>query len=108
MASSAARTSRRSQSSSPFTDRTVRLLYCFPSIQRFISTLSPVTEDFDYCFAENGLTAIKLGKPLGSESFIGFIGEDKYKKLVTFILHYIADLDIPVKRCVPEGLLALL
>ena len=57
-----------------------------------------VTEDFDYCFAENGLTAIKLGKTLSSESFIGFIGEEKYQKLVSFILHYIADLVIPVKR----------
>lgn len=59
-----------------------------------------VTEDFDYCFAENGLTAIKWGKTLASQSFIKWLGEEKYKKLVKFILHYIADMDIPIKRYV--------
>lgn len=57
-----------------------------------------VTTLFDFCFAENGLTAIKLGEKLESNSFIKWIGEDKYKELVKFILHYIADLDIPIKR----------
>ena len=55
-------------------------------------------DDFDYAFAENGLTAFKLGKPLPSQSFIKFLGEERYKKLANFILHYIADLDIPIKR----------
>jgi phosphomannomutase len=58
----------------------------------------PVTTLFDFCFSENGLTAYKLGRPLASNSFIKWLGEDKYKELVKFILHYIADLDIPVKR----------
>jgi len=57
-----------------------------------------VTSLFDFCFAENGLTAYRMGVPLASTSFIGWLGEDKYKKLVRFILHYVADLDIPVKR----------
>ena len=60
-----------------------------------------VMEMFDYGFAENGLTGFKAGKQLKSQSFINFIGEDKYKTLVNFILHYIADMDIPVKRYVP-------
>lgn len=59
----------------------------------------PVLEDFDYGFAENGLTAYKLGTQLSSQSFIKYIGEERYKTLVNFILHYIADLDIPLKRC---------
>ncbi|KAI8820991.1 phosphomannomutase [Fimicolochytrium jonesii] len=54
--------------------------------------------DFDFCFSENGLTAYRLGQKLASQSFIGWIGEEKYKKLNSFILHYIADLDIPKKR----------
>ncbi|KAI9745441.1 MAG: Phosphomannomutase [Claussenomyces sp. TS43310] len=58
----------------------------------------PVTSLFDFCFAENGLTAYKAGLPLASHSFIKWIGEDGYKQLVRFILHYIADLDLPVKR----------
>ncbi|CAK9785327.1 eukaryotic phosphomannomutase [Cutaneotrichosporon oleaginosum] len=57
-----------------------------------------ILDNFDYCFAENGLTAYKLGKALEPTSFIKHIGEDEYKKLVNFILHYIADLDIPIKR----------
>lgn len=55
-------------------------------------------DDFDFAFAENGLTAYRLGKPLPSQSFIKFVGEERYKKLVNFILHYIADLDVPIKR----------
>jgi len=58
----------------------------------------PVTTLFDFCFSENGLTAFKLGQALPSASFIGWLGEDKYKELANFCLHYIADLDIPVKR----------
>ncbi|KAI0193078.1 phosphomannomutase [Xylaria flabelliformis] len=58
----------------------------------------PVTSMFDFSFSENGLTAWKLGQELPSTSFIQWIGEDRYKELVNFILHYVADLDIPVKR----------
>ena len=58
----------------------------------------PVTTLFDFCFAENGLTAYKMGVPLTSTSFIKWIGEQKYKEFVKFLLHYIADLDIPIKR----------
>lgn len=58
----------------------------------------PVTTMFDFCFSENGLTAYRMGVPLASTSFIQWLGEDKYKRFVRFCLHYIADLDIPVKR----------
>ncbi|CAG8732390.1 15265_t:CDS:2, partial [Acaulospora colombiana] len=57
-----------------------------------------VIEDFDFAFAENGLTAYRLGKQLSSQSFIGWLGEEKYANLANFILRYIADLDIPRKR----------
>lgn len=57
-----------------------------------------VLEEYDYAFAENGLTAYKLGQQLPSQSFINFVGEERYKPLVNFILHYIADLDLPIKR----------
>ncbi|KAJ7770512.1 eukaryotic phosphomannomutase [Mycena metata] len=59
---------------------------------------SNIVDDFDYAFAENGLTAYKMGKPLQSQSFLKYVGEEKYKRLVNFILHYIADMDVPVKR----------
>lgn len=58
----------------------------------------PVTTLFDYCFAENGLTAIRLGQPLASQSFVGWLGEERYKKLVNFVLRYLADIECPVKR----------
>ncbi|KAJ7224462.1 eukaryotic phosphomannomutase [Mycena pura] len=59
---------------------------------------SNVLEDFDYGFAENGLVAYKMGKALESQSFIKYVGEERYKRLVNFILHYVADLDVPIKR----------
>ncbi|KAK4116401.1 putative phosphomannomutase [Canariomyces notabilis] len=62
------------------------------------STGVDVTSLFDFCFAENGLTAYRLGEALPSNSFIRWLGEERYKELVNFILHYIADLDIPIKR----------
>ncbi|ORY81507.1 eukaryotic phosphomannomutase [Protomyces lactucae-debilis] len=57
-----------------------------------------VTDLFDYAFAENGLTAYRQGQQMASQSFISWIGEAKYKQLVKFILHYIADLELPVMR----------
>ncbi|KAM5535547.1 hypothetical protein V8D89_003516 [Ganoderma adspersum] len=59
---------------------------------------SKVTDEFDFTFAENGLTAYKLGNQLPSQSFIKYIGEDRYKTLANFILHYLADIDLPIKR----------
>jgi len=66
--------------------------------EQLTSTGEPVINDFDYGFAENGLTAFKCGQPLPSQSFINFLGEEKYQRLVKYVLHYIADLDIPKKR----------
>ncbi|CAD7949898.1 unnamed protein product [Amoebophrya sp. A25] len=53
---------------------------------------------FDYNFAENGVVAYKDGKLINETSFAKFLGEDKLKKLINFCLHYIADLDLPIKR----------
>lgn len=58
----------------------------------------PVTSLFDFCFAENGLTAYRQGVELPSNSFIKWLGEERYKELVNFCLRYVADLDIPIKR----------
>ncbi|KAJ8595639.1 eukaryotic phosphomannomutase [Rhizopogon salebrosus TDB-379] len=55
-------------------------------------------DEFDFGFAENGLTAYRFGKPLESQSFIKSVGEKDYQELVNFILHYVADLNIPIKR----------
>lgn len=57
-----------------------------------------VISQFDYCFSENGLTAYKLGKQLASQSFIGWIGDEKYNQLAKWILAYLSKLELPVRR----------
>uniref|UniRef100_A0A0D9WBB5 Phosphomannomutase n=1 Tax=Leersia perrieri TaxID=77586 RepID=A0A0D9WBB5_9ORYZ len=54
--------------------------------------------DYDYCFSENGLVAHKNGELIGTQSLKSFLGDDKLKEFINFTLHYIADLDIPIKR----------
>lgn len=56
------------------------------------------TSLFDFGFSENGVTAFRKGVQIGQESFIGYLGEERYKKLVNWTLKYLADIDIPVKR----------
>jgi phosphomannomutase len=41
-----------------------------------------------------------MGKQLGSQSFIEHLGEANYKYLVNFILKYLSEMDIPIKRYV--------
>lgn len=54
---------------------------------------------FDFCFSENGLTAFRLGQSLQSNSFIQWLGEDKYQKLAKFCLRYISNLEgLPAMR----------
>ncbi|KAG7196040.1 Phosphomannomutase [Scheffersomyces spartinae] len=68
-------------------------------LSKQVEQLGPtVLQDFDYCFSENGLTAYKLGQQLASQSFINWIGNEKYNKLVKFILKYLSEIDIPVRR----------
>lgn len=57
-----------------------------------------VTTLFDFCFSENGLVAYRLGKPLASNSFIQWLGEEKYQDLVDFCLGYISRVKLPKKR----------
>ncbi|XP_042481624.1 phosphomannomutase-like [Macadamia integrifolia] len=69
-----------------------------------------VTDDYDYVFSKNGLVAYKDGKLIVSQNYPcnwipsvlqslkSFLGEEKLKEFINFALHYIADLDIPIKR----------
>ncbi|BDD60562.1 Phosphomannomutase [Monascus purpureus] len=71
----------------------------FSKQQEQLGTSSiPVTTLFDFCFAENGLIAYRLGKPLATTSFIQWLGEEKYQNLVDFCLKYIANVKLPKKR----------
>ncbi|XP_042413242.1 phosphomannomutase-like isoform X1 [Zingiber officinale] len=57
-----------------------------------------VLNDYDYVFSENGLLAYKNGELIGRQSLKSFLGDDKLKEFINFTLHYIADLEIPIKR----------
>jgi len=57
-----------------------------------------VLDIVDYSFSENGLVAYHNKELLHSKSIKDYLGEDKISKLINFLLHYIADLDIPIKR----------
>ena len=61
----------------------------------------------DFAFTENGVVAFSKGKLVGSsvllhriifQSIKDFLGEEKLKKFLNFCLHYIAYIDIPIKR----------
>jgi phosphomannomutase len=51
----------------------------------------------DYVFSENGLVAHKNGELIHKNNIIQYMGNDKMKKFINYVLHYIADLYIPVK-----------
>jgi len=57
-----------------------------------------VLNEWDYVFSENGLVAYQQGKLLATQSLKDYLGEEKIKKFINFCLHYIAYLDIPIKR----------
>jgi len=54
--------------------------------------------EWDYVFAENGLVAYKQGKLIAEQSIKNYLGETRIKLFLNFCLHYLADLDIPIKR----------
>lgn len=51
-----------------------------------------------YSFPENGLVAFKEGVKFHEESLKDYLGEERLKQLINFLLHAIADIDIPIKR----------
>lgn len=57
-----------------------------------------VMENYDYSFSENGLIAYKGGKLIHSGSIKDFLGEEKLKKFINFVLRYLSEVDCPVKR----------
>lgn len=52
----------------------------------------------DYVFSENGLVAHKNGKLFHKNNIVEYLGNEKLNKFINFVLYYIADLNIPVKR----------
>lgn len=57
-----------------------------------------VVTAYDYVFSENGLVAYKDGALVAKQSLKAHLGEATLKEFINYCLHYIADLDIPIKR----------
>jgi len=57
-----------------------------------------ITMFFDFVFAENGLVAFKNGKRINDHSLKKELNEKDLQRFINFSLHYIADLEIPIKR----------
>jgi phosphomannomutase len=57
-----------------------------------------ITTEVDFSFSENGLVAYRDGALIGKKSINQHLGEENVKRFVNFVLRYIADLDIPIKR----------
>ncbi|EDR25287.1 phosphomannomutase, putative [Entamoeba dispar SAW760] len=56
-----------------------------------------VTEYFRYVFCENGLVTYKDGVCIGKLSFKEHVGQERYNKLINYILMEISKIDIPIK-----------
>ncbi len=57
-----------------------------------------IAKVFPYNFSQNGLVAYKDGELLEIQTISKFLGEDNVKRLVNWVMKYLADVDIPVKR----------
>ncbi|GAX18198.1 phosphomannomutase [Fistulifera solaris] len=57
-----------------------------------------IVNDFPWNFSQNGLVAYKNGELQEVQTLSKFLGEDNVKRIVNWVMKYLADLDIPVKR----------
>lgn len=67
----------------------------FPKAQEQIGV--SILQDFHYVFSENGLVFYRDGHLIHQRSLTDFLSRQDLHSLISFALHYIADLDIPVK-----------
>jgi len=57
-----------------------------------------IVDEVVWNFSQNGLVAYHNGNLLESNSILKHLGEDKIKRIVNWVLNYLANLDLPVKR----------
>lgn len=57
-----------------------------------------ILNEFDYVFPENGLVQIENGVEVGKVNIIEHLGEATLKRFISFVLRYLGDLDVPIKR----------
>ncbi|BFF99442.1 probable phosphomannomutase [Drosophila madeirensis] len=53
---------------------------------------------FDFIFPENGLVQIERGAEVGKQNIIKHLGEPVLKRFINFVLRYLSELDVPIKR----------
>lgn len=58
---------------------------------------SGVVDLFPYNFSQNGLVAYKDGELMEMQTISKFLGEDNLKRIVNWVMKYLAEVDIPVK-----------
>ena len=69
---------------------------------------SGVVDLFPYNFSQNGLVAYKDGELMEMQTISKFLGEDNLKKIVNWVMKYLAEVDIPVKVRDGEKILILI
>jgi len=57
-----------------------------------------ITKVFPYNFSQNGLVAYKNGELLEIQTISKYLGEENIKKIVNWVMKYLSEVDIPVKR----------
>ncbi|XP_058833971.1 phosphomannomutase [Topomyia yanbarensis] len=57
-----------------------------------------ILEKFDYVYPENGLLQYEKGAEVGRVSIAVHLGEEVLQRFINFVLHYLSELNIPVKR----------
>jgi len=57
-----------------------------------------ILNEFDFIFPENGLVQIEGGKEVGKQNIIKHLGEKTLKRFINFVLRYLSELDVPIKR----------
>lgn len=57
-----------------------------------------VIHKFDFVFPENGLVAYKNGEEISRQSIQQFMGEEKLQIFINFVLKYLSNIMLPVKR----------
>lgn len=57
-----------------------------------------ILQKFDYIFPENGLVQIERGQEVGKQSIHLHLGEEKLQRFINFVLRYLSELVLPIKR----------
>lgn len=65
-----------------------------------------IAKVFPYNFSQNGLVAYKDGELMEVQTISKHLGEDNIKRIVNWVMKYLADVDLPVKVCIGGLLLS--